>query len=206
VAETIIQFIEQHGVWGVALLMVLENLFPPIPSELIMPFAGFAAARGDLNAAAIAAAGIAGSVLGTLPWYWVGRRIGCRRLKRWADRHGRWLTVTPGDIDHAQRWFERHGSWSVALGRLVPAVRSVISAPAGITGMPLTRFLLWSTIGSTVWVGALTALGFLLEGQYEQVARWIDPVSKAMLAVCVAGYLYRVATFHRRASRGSRAT
>ena len=107
--EIIVDIVSRSGYLGIFLLMFLENLFPPIPSELIMPLAGFAAARGDLNITFVVAAGTAGSVVGALPWYYLGVLFGRERLKRIADKHGRWLTVSSGDIDVVSRWFERHG-------------------------------------------------------------------------------------------------
>lgn len=192
-ADWIVELIEQHGYLAVVLLMVAENVFPPIPSELIMPFAGFAAARGDLHPVAVALAGAGGAVLGTVPWYLLARCIGPERLTAWVARHGRWLTVSAQDVDRARRRFERRGALAVFLGRLVPALRSVISAPAGFARMPWTSFLLWSSAGSLLWCGMLTAAGVFLEGRYESVARWIDPVSYAVLGAAVATYLWRVA-------------
>ena len=196
-ANWIIEFIGQQGYLGVALLLILENVFPPIPSELIMPFAGFVAARGDLNGVGVLLAGTVGSVLGTMPWYVAGRFLSVERLKAWAGRHGRWLAMSPDDIDRAERWFRLRGERAVFLGRMVPAVRSVISAPAGIVGMGLPRFLAWSVAGSMLWVGALVALGYLLEDQYDRVAQWIDPVSKIIVGVAVVAYLWRVMTFKK---------
>src|SRR5688572_7645793 len=109
---------------GLALLMFVENVFPPIPSELSMPLAGFLAAQGKMRSAGIVLAGTVGSVLGALPLYWVGRKLGKSRLERLAERHGRWLTVSPEDIDRADDWFSRHGRKAMFLGRLVPGVRS----------------------------------------------------------------------------------
>ena len=197
-AHWIIGFIEQHGYLGIAALMALENVFPPIPSELIMPFAGFNAARGTLNPFGVVAAGTLGALLGTLPWYYAGRRLGTRRLKHWAARHGRWLTLAPADIDRAQQWFEHHGARAVFLGRMVPAVRSVISVPAGIACMPLWRFLSWSLAGSALWVGALVGLGYVLEDQYERIAHWLDPITKVVLGAALIAYVYRVVTFEKR--------
>ena len=196
-ANWIIEFIGQQGYLGVALLMILENVFPPIPSELIMPFAGFVAARGDLNGIGVLLAGTVGSVLGTIPWYVAGRFLSVERLKAWAGRHGRWLAMSPDDIDRAERWFRLRGERAVFLGRMVPAVRSVISAPAGIVGMGLPRFLAWSIVGSMLWVGALVALGYLLEDQYDRVAQWLDPVSKFIVGIAVVAYLWRVMTFKK---------
>lgn len=194
-AEWIVAFVEAHGYLGIAALMLLENVFPPIPSELIMPLAGFTAARGHLHVAGVVAAGTVGSLLGTLPWYFAGRALGAERLKRWAGRHGRWLTVAPDDIDRALRWFDRRGPAVVAIGRLVPAVRSVISAPAGVAHMSLPKFLMWSTAGSLVWVIAMTTLGWLLQSHYTKVGTWIDPVAKMIVVAALAAYLWRVIRF-----------
>ena len=194
-AEWIVAFVEAHGYLGIAALMLLENVFPPIPSELIMPLAGFTAARGHLHVAGVVAAGTVGSLLGTLPWYFAGRALGAERLKRWAGRHGRWLTVAPDDIDRALRWFDRRGPAVVALGRLVPAVRSVISAPAGVAHMSLPKFLMWSTAGSSVWVIAMTTLVWLLQSHYTKVGTWIDPVAKVIVVAALAAYLWRVIRF-----------
>jgi membrane protein YqaA with SNARE-associated domain len=123
--------VERTGYVGIALLMLAENVFPPIPSELIMPLAGFAAAQGELGMAGVVAAGTAGALAGALLWYGLGRWVGLERLKRWAAEHGRWLTVSPDDLDRAAAWFGRHGGAAVLVGRLVPAVRTLISVPAG---------------------------------------------------------------------------
>jgi membrane protein DedA with SNARE-associated domain len=198
VFDFITEFMQNSGYLGVFALMALENIFPPIPSELIMPFAGFVAARGDLSVAGVLIAGTAGSVAGALPWYYAGKVYGKERLEQLADKHARWLTVTHGDIEHAMEAFEKHGRKVVLLGRLIPAIRTLISVPAGLAKMPLPQFLLFSTVGSLIWTGILTAAGYLLESQYERVADYVDPVSKAVLIGLVGWYLYRVATFKSR--------
>lgn len=190
--EWIVGIVSQLGYLGVALLMFLENVFPPIPSELIMPMAGFAAARGDLNFALVIMAGVVGSMLGALPWYYAGRLLGAERLKRWADRHGRWLTVSAGDVDAASSWFKRRGGMAVFLGRLVPAVRTLISVPAGIARMELLPFLALSAGGTLLWTGLLAGAGYLLEGHYAIVADYIDPVSKLIVAGIIVAYLFRL--------------
>ena len=116
--HSIVDIVSQGGYLGIFLLMLAENVFPPIPSELIMPLAGFVAARGELNIILVILAGTAGSVVGALPWYYAGALFGKDRLKRLAARHGRWLTVSPGDIDKASDWFERHDAAAVFFGRL----------------------------------------------------------------------------------------
>lgn len=190
--EIIVDIVSRSGYLGIFLLMFLENLFPPIPSELIMPLAGFAAARGDLNITLVVAAGTAGSVVGALPWYYLGVLFGRERLKRIADKHGRWLTVSSGDIDVASRWFERHGRSAIFSGRLVPAIRTLISVPAGIMRMPMLAFLAYSAAGSLIWTGLLAAAGFTLQAQYAVVAQYLDPVSKGIVGLIIVGYLYRL--------------
>lgn len=199
-AERIIEFIEQYGYLAVAALMLLENVFPPIPSELIMPFAGYAAAKGELSLVGVVLAGVAGSLLGAMPWYLAGRLLGIRRLRRFAERHGRWLTLSPEDIDRAQKWFDRHGQAAVFFGRLLPAVRTLMSVPAGVAAMPWPRFLLWSGLGISLWTSALAGLGFALQDQHERIAAWLNPVSTAVVATCLLTYAWRVVTFRRRAS------
>ncbi len=197
----ILDVIRSLGYVGVALLMCVENLFPPIPSELIMPLAGVLAAQGEMSVAGAIAAGSAGSLLGQTAWYWVGGRVGERRLRRLADRHGRWLAMSPGDLDRARDWLVRHGAAAVLIGRLVPTVRTLISLPAGLSGMPLWQFLGYSAVGTTLWTGALTAAGYLLRSRFTRINELLGPVSTTIVVAMVGWYLYRVATYHRREQR-----
>lgn len=151
------------GYLGIFLLMLAENVFPPIPSELIMPLAGFSAARGELSIVLVVHAKTAGSLLGALACYYVGRWFGNARLKDLAARHGRWLTLSPEDVNAAEGWFRRHGAAAVFLGRLVPGVRTLISVPAGITGMALPRFLAWTAFGTALWTVLLAGAGYVLQ-------------------------------------------
>lgn len=196
--DWIVALVERTGSIGVALLMLAENVFPPVPSELIMPLAGFSAARGDLNIVAIIIAGTIGSLLGALLWYYIGKWIGAERLKRWASRHGRWLTITPEEVDQASNWFHRHGGMAVFIGRLIPAVRTLISVPAGVAGMPLTPFLLYTILGTVIWTAFLAGAGYLLESQYQRVSNWVNPVSNVVIGLFVLWYIYRVVTFRGR--------
>ncbi|MDN4052459.1 DedA family protein [Massilia sp. YIM B02763] len=193
--EFITDFLKEHGYLGLFALMVLENVFPPIPSEVIVPFAGFVAAHGELHLAGVLLAGTLGSVVGALPWYYAARAYGAKRLKRAAARHGRWLALTCGDVDKALHAFDRHGGKAVLFGRLVPALRTLVSLPAGIAAMKLPTFLLLSALGSLAWTALLAATGFVLKDQYEHVAEFVDPVSKAVLGLLLSWYLYRVATW-----------
>ncbi len=188
-------FIEQTGYFGIALMMLAENIFPPIPSELIMPLAGFISARGELSVVGAVLVGSVGSVLGSTLWYFVGYWLGGERLVRLAARYGRWLTVTPEDIDATCAWFGRHGNKAVLIGRLVPAVRTLISVPAGIAKMPLLPFLFYSGIGTLAWTALLGGAGFILESQYQRVVDWLNPVSDIVIGILVLWYIYRVLTF-----------
>ena len=194
--DVITTVVERLGAFGVALLMFAENVFPPIPSELVMPLAGYAAARGDATLAGVIAGGVVGSLAGAWVWYEAGRRLGASRLRRLAARHGRWLTVSPADVDRANAWFARHGAAAVLLGRLVPAVRTLVSVPAGIARMGRGRFLLFSLAGTAVWTSALALAGAALGSGFGAVERWLGPVSNIVVAALVLAYVWRVAT-HR---------
>jgi membrane protein DedA with SNARE-associated domain len=190
--EQLLGLVEQMGYWGLLALMFLENLFPPIPSELIMPLGGFLAAQGKMDPFLVVLVGTTGSVLGALPWYWLGRAFGRDRLFRLADRFGFIMTMDPPDVLQAFNWFERHGRKAVLLGRLIPAIRTLISVPAGLACMPLPGFLALTTLGSLVWTSVLTAAGYLLETQYEQVQDYVDPASKLVVFGVIAIYLWRL--------------
>lgn len=197
--DHLIEFVATHGALAIAALMALESIFPPIPSEMIMPLAGYNAAKGELSLFMVLLAGTAGSLIGALPWYFAGKQLGQARLKAFAGRHGRWLTLSGKDIDQAVHKFDRHGRKAVLFGRMVPAIRTFISIPAGLVEMPFVSFLAFSTIGSLAWNAVLTAAGYLLEDKYAQVGHYIDPVAKMVLATIAITYLYRVFTFRPQA-------
>lgn len=188
VVEWMQNMMDSMGYLGIFLLMVLENLFPPIPSELIMPSAGFAAARGEMSLAVIVLVGGLASVVGTLPLYYVGRAFGLERCKEWADRHGKWLTVSGDDLQKASDWFNRHGNKAVLMGRMVPGVRSLLSLPAGVARMALPRFLIYSFVGSLLWSALLSGAGYLLGEHYDKVEVWVGPMSKIILGVLVVAF------------------
>ena len=200
-ADWVVWVVESLGYLGVAGLMFLENVFPPIPSEVIMPLAGFASRRGTLGFWGVVVAGTVGSVLGQLPLYYLGYYFKRERLRRLADRHGRWLTVDAGSIDKSAAWFDRHGGGAVFLCRFVPGVRSFISIPAGMARMNLAAFLLYSTLGMGVWTLALAAAGYALGSQWDRVGDYLGPVSTAVVVgvavLAIGWYAYRVVT-HRK--------
>lgn len=194
----VVDLISRSGYFGVFFLMALENIFPPIPSEIIMPFAGFVVSKGELNLVLVLLAGTAGSVAGTLPWYYAGKWLGRERLERLATKHGRWLTISADEVGKSVDTFHHHGKKAVLFGRLIPAVRTLISVPAGIAEMSLPTFVAYSTVGSLVWTGVLTYAGYALEKNYTAVAAYIDPTSKVILATIVLTYAYRVITHQKR--------
>lgn len=175
--------------WGIGLLMFAENLFPPIPSELIMPLAGFTVAQNKMSFVPAVLAGVIGTILGAFPWYYAGKLVGEQRLKGLADKYGKWITVSSQDIDKAQRWFTRYGNKAVFFGRLVPGVRTLISLPAGMSNMPLAPFVLYSTLGTTLWVMVLTFLGYILGENYTLVEEYLDPVSKIVLVALIVAFI-----------------
>lgn len=197
--EWVVGVIVGAGLVGVALLMLGENILPPIPSEVVMPLAGFAAAQGLLSFPGVVAAGTAGAVAGASLWYGVGRKIPEARLRAWVARHGRWLTIDTDELDRAQRAFARHGGWAVFLGRLIPGVRTFVSVPAGVVRMTWWRFLGWTTLGTALWTLLLAGAGYLLAAEYHRVERWMDPVSEVVLAGVAMLYVWRVARRRKRA-------
>jgi membrane protein DedA with SNARE-associated domain len=185
--EWITNTISSLGYLGIALLMMLENVFPPIPSEVIMPLAGFTVQQGKLDMVFVILAGTAGSVLGTLPWYYLGKLMGEKRLRQWIDKYGKWLTISSSDIDKSKLWFRKNGAAVVFFGRLIPGIRTYISIPAGFQEMSLLPYLLYSTIGTLLWIGLLSYAGFALGQNYHQVKQYLGPVSGIVLTLLFIG-------------------
>jgi len=166
--------IDSMGALGVGLLVALENLVPPIPSEVVLAMGGYLAGEGRINVFLVVLAATAGSVLGALALYWLGARLGEDRLKRWLDRIP---LVESDDLTKADRWFERYGRWAVLFGRMVPVVRSLVSVPAGADRMPIGQFLALTALGSGVWNSLFVGLGYTLGSQWEEAERyssWFD--------------------------------
>lgn len=194
-------WIDTLGYPAIAALMFLENLFPPIPSELVMPLSGYTASQGRLSLVGVLVAGWIGSMAGALFWYAIGRWLGYARIRAIAARHGAWLTMSPDDVDEANRWFCRHGGAAVFVGRLVPAVRTFISVPAGVSDMSFVTFLLYTSLGTAIWTAFLAGVGYGLGAEYGQVSQWLGPPTNAIIAVLVLWYGWRVVTFKRRQAR-----
>jgi membrane protein DedA with SNARE-associated domain len=201
--DFIIETIAQGGYWGIALLMVLENVVPPIPSELIMGIGGVLMARGVMDFWPLLAAGTVGSTAGNYAWFWVGDKWGYRRLRPLIDRYGRWLTVDWEHIEQATRFFQRHGQWVVFLLRFSPFLRTMISLPAGLAHMSHWRFLAFTFAGAAIWNVVLIFGGSLLASyldSYEGLMGWLILAGVALTAI---GYLWRVFTWKPRPQAGA---
>jgi membrane protein DedA with SNARE-associated domain len=195
-SDWVIRLIEQSGYLGVAFLMFLETIFPPIPSEVIMPIAGVAAAQGKLGFIPVVASGTAGAMLGNTVWYLAARALGVHRLKPLITRYGRWLTITWPEVNRAERWFASHGTFFVFFGRMLPTVRTLVSVPAGLLRMRFKSFFIASLLGTAGWTTLLAGAGYKLQENVTEVERMIGPASNAILVVLAIGYLWRLWT-HR---------
>ncbi|HEU0311552.1 MAG TPA: DedA family protein [Sphingomicrobium sp.] len=195
-SDWIVRLIEQSGYLGVAFLMFLETVFPPIPSEVIMSVAGVAAGQGKLHFGWVVASGTAGAMLGNIFWYLAARALGIQRLEPLIRRWGRWITMSWAEVQQAQRWFDEHGTFFVFLGRMLPTVRSLVSIPAGLLKMSFRRFLWASTLGTAGWTALIAAAGYKLGENYTDIEMILGPAANAILVILLLGYIYRVWT-HR---------
>jgi membrane protein DedA with SNARE-associated domain len=203
VADWVIRLIEHTHYFGVALLMFLETVFPPVPSEVIMPIAGVAAASGQMTLGGVIASGTFGAMAGNFFWYLVARWIGLKRFRPFIQKHGRWLTLDWYEVEKVQRLFGRFGPVIVGIGRMMPTVRSIVSIPAGLIHMRLTIFLFWSTVGTAGWSAALAVAGYVLKQQFGEIETVLGPLSSAIIVLIVLGYVWRQLTWHKRHRDGA---
>lgn len=196
--EFIIRFIEGGGYPGIALLMALENIFPPIPSEVIMGVAGVAVHAGRMAFWPVLIWGTVGTTVGNYVWFWIGRKLGYARLRPFVERHGRWLTMEWSDVEASTAFFRKHGQWVVFFLRFSPLMRTIISLPAGLACMSLWRFLLFTFLGSAIWNAALIGSASLLAGWFSGFEAALGWIVIAMIVVGGLWYAYRVATWSPR--------
>ncbi|MFI5842831.1 DedA family protein [Catenuloplanes sp. NPDC051500] len=181
--------IESLGELGVGLLVALENLIPPIPSEVVLALAGYLANQGSVNLVLVWIAATLGSLVGAIALYWVGRGLGEDRIKRWLDKVP---LVEREDLEKADRWFERRGRWAVLFGRCIPVVRSLVSVPAGADHMPMPLFLAFTALGSGVWNAIFIGAGYALGSRWQDVERyntWFDYAIWAVFAWIVGQFI-----------------
>lgn len=198
VTDWIIRLIEDGGYLGIAVLMFIENVFPPIPSELIMGAGGVAVARGTMSFWPLLAVGTVGSTLGNYVWFVAGDRLGYRRLEPIVARWGRWLTMRWSDVEAATGFFQRHGQWVVFVLRFSPFLRTLISLPAGLCHMPRGRFLLFTFAGAAVWNAMLIQGGKFLSRYLDTAGQLTGPVIAATMVLAVLVWLWRVVRWQER--------
>ena len=175
------------GYGAIFLAMFLENIIPPIPSELIMPLGGFYIYQGQLSFLPVVLAGLLGTLLGAFPWYGIGRLVNETRLELWSNKYGKWLGITAEDLYKSRSWFNRYGNALVFWGRLIPGIRTLISVPAGIELMPILPFTIWTSAGSLIWILILTIAGIVLGESYSQIELWFNPFSKVIKYLILFG-------------------
>lgn len=197
--DWVIRLIDGGGYAGVFLLGLVETLILPLPSELILPVAGMRAATGPLSLPGVIAASTAGSMTGNAVWYFAARSIGFERFRVFIERHGRWVALDWYDVERVRQAFARHGSGIVCTGRLLPAVRTLVSIPAGLVRMPPARFLLWSTVGTFLFASALAGLGYFAGSQIRRIEELAAPASSIAAGLVLAWYVWRQLTWSRRA-------
>tara|TARA_B100001121_G_scaffold49780_1_gene43257 strand:- start:272 stop:925 length:654 start_codon:yes stop_codon:yes gene_type:complete len=179
--------------------MFLENIIPPIPSEIIMPLGGYFVYQGNLNFYILVIFGLIGTVLGALPWYYLGRFLNEKKLASFVDSKGKFIGISSRDLNKSKLWFDKYGVSLVFWGRLIPGIRTLISVPAGIELMPLKKFLVWTSLGSLIWVVLLTFLGYVLGENYKIIESYIDnfkvfikPIFIIISALLIFKYLKKI--------------
>ena len=185
ISEWVVAIVAKFGYFGIMFAMFAENVFPPIPSEVIMPAAGFAVAQGHLNLVLVILAGTLGCVLGALPLYYLGRLFDEERLISFTRKYGKYVFIKPDDIVSSGKWFDKHGKKVIFFGRMVPGIRSLISIPAGINKMPMASFITLTALGSSIWITVLTLAGYHFGKNYKVIEAMLAPYSKIFLILVV---------------------
>ena len=193
-ADFAIKLVSDLGYPGIVLAMAVENIFPPIPSEAVMPLAGYLTTTGRFNLWLTILAGVLGSLIGAIVLYYLGVWAGNLAFRKFLDRYGRFFMTTSKDLEGAEKWFEKHGEKSVLFCRMIPIVRSIISIPAGFIRMPLKKFMIFTTIGTTAWTTFLTVVGVVLGENWEKIGPMMKKFEFVVIgtaAVLVGYYLFK---------------
>lgn len=193
--DWIVNLIDAGGYWGIALLMVLENVFPPIPSEVIMGIGGIRVGQGRMEMIPLLFAGTVGTTIGNLAWYWFGRQVGMHGLKPLVNRFGRVLTLDWRDVRRLNILFRRHGPMIVFIIRFMPAMRTMVSLPAGLFHMGAIRFVVWTFAGALIWNIILAGAGYWLGSRFSEIDTYLGPAATAVLVLAAVGYVYRLITW-----------
>lgn len=187
ITTAIFSLIESLGYLGIALLLFVENIFPPIPSELILPLTGFLVSKGEYSFTGVLLASSLGTVGGALLLYYLGRKFGEKRIENFSSSYGSYIGIKKKEIQKSRSWFETHGGKIVFFGRLIPTIRSLISLPAGLTKMPLGKFLLYTSLGSIFWNTLLITLGWYLGEQWQKVQEYTRFFKYGILLFFIGG-------------------
>lgn len=185
--EWITSIMENYGYAGIFFLILMENIFPPIPSEIVLTVGGFLTTTAGLNIPGVIAASTAGSVTGAIILYYLGRWLSVERLEGIIERYGKWLRVKKSDLHKADSWFDRYGMWTVFFGRLIPVVRSLISIPAGMSGMKLKTFLVFTIAGTLLWNSILVIIGAAVGENREAIMKQLELYSNAVYTLLILG-------------------
>lgn len=194
------EWLTHNGIAGVALLMLLQNLLPVVPSEVIMPLAGFMASVGYFKLHTAILTGLAGSLVGHLPWYFLGMALGAKRLEDFVERYGKWVHLRRVHMKKAERWFNRHEIRAVLLGRLVPGLRTYVNVPAGASRMAFLPFFAFTVLGEAVWTTGLALGGYLLGKDYKLIAHYLHWFIIPLLALGIPAFFLLRRLRRRRAA------
>ena len=182
----------------ICLAIFLENIIPPIPSEIIMPLGGFFVYQQKLNFYTLVISGLFGTIVGSMPWYYLGKLVNEKRLSNFLDNRGKYLGITSNDLSKSKLWFDKYGVSLVFWGRLVPGVRTLISVPAGMELMPLRKFLIWTTLGSLIWIVLLTYAGFVFGENYQIIETYLDQIKYIVKPILFLVFIYFLIKFFLR--------
>ena len=189
---------EQFGYFGIALLILVENVFPPIPSEVILTFGGFMTTKSELSIFGVVVASTIGSVGGAVILYWIGRILNVERLERIIEKWGKYLRLTKEDVRKADAWFDKYGPWTVFFCRFIPLIRSLISIPAGMSGMNQWLFLVLTTLGTLIWNLVLVLVGAKVGNNWHQIVNYMDVYSNIMYVVIAVSAVISIIWFIKR--------
>jgi len=177
--------------------MFLENIIPPIPSEIIMPLGGYFVYQGSLNFYILIIFGSAGTLLGSFPWYFLGKALNEQKISRFLDKRGKFLGITSKDLSKSRLWFDKYGTLLVFWGRLIPGIRTLISVPAGIELMPIGTFFLWTSLGTIIWVTILTYAGYVFGENYQNISLYLDDFKVFLKPLFILFLIYVTIKFLR---------
>lgn len=200
--DFVTNIMEEFGYWGLFLLMVLENVFPPIPSEIVLPFSGFMTVSSSLTITGVILASTFGSVVGALILYSIGYMVNITKLEKSIDKWGHILRITTQDLQKANTWFARFGYWTILFGRMIPLIRSLISVPAGMAKMYLYLFLLFTTIGTIIWNTILIMMGATLGENWDKILQWMETYSSFAYLLIFIGLVVFVILFYKGKRKG----